>query len=167
MTGAGRRRALDPFPRRVPFDADAPILLTVFGINEAMPGPRWRALFAATWPGYRRWYLQRDVRERPTLEPAVARLAEHMPELMPTYRRLVELAAQAGADDVAARMLTLWDSPRFLPGCSQAVVTGPEIALCRNYDYSPELWSGWCTPATSPAGRCWATATVCGGCWTG
>jgi predicted choloylglycine hydrolase len=37
-------------------------------------------------------------------------------------------------------MLTLWDPPRFLPGCSQAVVTDPEIAVCRNYDYSPELW---------------------------
>jgi predicted choloylglycine hydrolase len=45
-----------------------------------------------------------------------------------------------GSDDVAARMLTLWDPPRFLPGCSQAVITAPEIALCRNYDYSPELW---------------------------
>ena len=37
-------------------------------------------------------------------------------------------------------MLTLWDPPRFLPGCSQAVITAPEIAVCRNYDYSPELW---------------------------
>ena len=37
-------------------------------------------------------------------------------------------------------MLTLWDPPRFLPGCSQAVITEPEIAMCRNYDYSPELW---------------------------
>jgi len=73
-------------------------------------------------------------------------LAAHMPELLPTYRRLAELADEAvGAsglprDDVAARMLTLWDPPRFLPGCSQAVITAPEIALCRNYDYSPALW---------------------------
>ena len=37
-------------------------------------------------------------------------------------------------------MLTLWDPPRFLPGCSQAVIVEPEIAVCRNYDYSPELW---------------------------
>jgi predicted choloylglycine hydrolase len=67
-----------------------------------------------------------------------------MPELVPTYEAMVELAvtsgAEAEADDVAARMLTLWDPPRFLPGCSQAVITEPEIAVCRNYDYSPELW---------------------------
>jgi predicted choloylglycine hydrolase len=140
MTQGGRRRALDPFPRRPPFDADAPIPLTVYGINEPVPGARWQQLFAATWPGYRTWYLQRDVRPRPTVELAAEMLERHMPELVPTYRRMVELAETAGADEVAARMLTLWDPPRFLPGCSQAVVTGPEVALCRNYDYSPELW---------------------------
>ena len=150
VLGGGRRKGLNPFPRALPParppDADAPIPLTVYGIREPVPGPRWQSLFAATWPGYRRWYLQRDVRSRPDLATARDRLAEHMPELEPTYRRLVELAEEAVAglglppDDVAARMLTLWDPPRFLPGCSQAVVTRPEIALCRNYDYSPALW---------------------------
>ncbi len=60
-----------------------------------------------------------------------------MPELLPTYQRLVELA---GGDDVAARMLTLWNLPRFSPGCSQLAVPGPAPLLCRNYDYSPELF---------------------------
>lgn len=141
--GGGRRRALDAFARRPPFDAQAPIPMTVYGINEPTPGPRWQGLFAATWPGYRRWYLQRDVRPRPSLGLAQDMLATHMPELFPTYQRMVELAEQtagAGDDDVAARMLTLWDPPRFLPGCSQAVITEPEVAVCRNYDYSPELW---------------------------
>jgi len=120
--------------------------LTVYGINEAIPGARWQALVAATWPGYRRWYLQRDVRTRPSLDLARRMVTTHMPELMPTYLRMVELAERAvadlglPADDVAARMLTLWDPPRFLPGCSQAVITEPEVALCRNYDYSPALW---------------------------
>ena len=138
--GGGRRRALDAFPRRPPFDADAPIPLTVFAINEPTPGPRWQSLFAATWPAYRRWYLQRDVRARPSLQLAQDMLARHMPELVPTYQAMVQLADEVGADEVAARMLTLWDPPRFLPGCSQAVVTEPEVAVCRNYDYSPELW---------------------------
>ena len=92
--GGGRRRALDAFPRRPPFDAQAPIPLTVFGINEPTPGPRWQGLFAATWPGYRRWYLQRDVRARPSLSLAQDMLATHMPELVPTYERMVELAEQ-------------------------------------------------------------------------
>ncbi|MEP6561615.1 MAG: C45 family peptidase [Nakamurella sp.] len=149
MTQGRRRRALDAFPRRPPLDTDAPIPLTVFGINEATPGARWQALFAATWPAYRKWYLQRDVRARPSLMMAQDMLAKHMPELLPTYLRMVELADEVtalsderagGQDDVAARMLTQWDPPRFLPGCSQAVITAPEIAVCRNYDYSPELW---------------------------
>jgi predicted choloylglycine hydrolase len=150
VLGGGRRRGLNPFPRALPPprppDTDAPIPLTVYGINEPIPGPRWQALFAATWAGYRRWYLQRDVRPRPSLTLAQDKLRTHMPELMPTYLRMVALTDAAVADlglpdhDVAARMLTLWDPPRFLPGCSQAVITGPEIALCRNYDYSPALW---------------------------
>ena len=78
MTQGGRRRALDAFPRRPLFDTDAPIPLTVFGINEATPGPRWQALFAATWPAYRKWYLQRDVRRRPPLQLAQDMLATHM-----------------------------------------------------------------------------------------
>ncbi len=144
MTAAPRRRSVDAFPRRMaPADPDLPtdpIPLTVYGIHEPTPGPRWQALFAATWSGYRQWYLQRDVRPRPSLELAERMLASHMPELVPTYERMIELAQQIGADEVAARLLTLWDPPRFLPGCSQAVLAGPPTVLCRNYDYSPELW---------------------------
>ena len=144
MTAAPRRRSVDAFPRRMsqvePDLPTAPIPLTVYGIREPTPGPRWQALFAATWSGYRQWYLQRDVRPRPDLQLAQRMLATHMPELVPTYERMVELAEQIGADEVAARLLTLWDPPRFLPGCSQAVLTGPPTVLCRNYDYSPDLW---------------------------
>ena len=49
-----------------------PIPLTVYGIREPTPGPRWQALFAATWSGYRQWYLQRDVRPRPDLRARAA-----------------------------------------------------------------------------------------------
>jgi len=114
----------------------AQIPITVHAINEPTPGPRWKALFDATWPAYRSWY-QSGSGERPSLEAAIERLERHMPELLPTYRRLVELS---GNDQVAARMLTMWNAPAFLPACSQAVLTGPVPALCRNYDYSPELW---------------------------
>ncbi len=113
------------------------IPVTVFGINEATPGPRWKALFDATWPGYRAWYLSQGDAARPDLPTAARMLASHMPELVPTYERLVDLA---GGDEVAARMLTLWDTPAFAPACAQAVLTGPEPALCRNYDYGVDLW---------------------------
>jgi predicted choloylglycine hydrolase len=110
---------------------------TFHGITEPWPGPRWQALFRATWPGYREWYLNRDPADTPDLDVAVGMLARHMPELMPAYQRLVELA---GGDEVAARMLTLWDLPRFSPGCSQLAAPWPVPMLCRNYDYSPELF---------------------------
>jgi predicted choloylglycine hydrolase len=60
-----------------------------------------------------------------------------MPELVPTWERLVELA---GGDEITARLLTLWDPPRFLPGCSQATIGGRAPILIRNYDYSPDLF---------------------------
>ncbi len=116
-------------PRRIP--------VTVYGINEPTPGWRWKALFDATWPAYRAWYLSEGDAARPTRDTAESMLARHLPELVPTHRRLVDLA---GDDDVAARMLTMWNAPAFLPACSQAVVTEPTPALCRNYDYSPDLW---------------------------
>ena len=111
--------------------------VTVYSINEPTPGPRWKALFDATWPAYRSWYLSEGDSARPDLAEATAMLARHMPQLLPTYRRLVDLA---GGDVVAARMLTMWNMPAFLPSCSQAVLAAPEPVLCRNYDYSPDLW---------------------------
>lgn len=59
-----------------------------------------------------------------------------MPELVPAWTRMVELA---GGGDLAARMLALYDPPPLLAGCSQAVVGG---ALARNYDYHPDKLEG-------------------------
>lgn len=113
--------------------------LTMYGITEAVPGPQWQALFTNTWPGYRAWYLGNDAAQRPDLPTARGALARHMPELVPTYERLVGLV---DGDETAARMLTLWNPPRFSPGCSQAVLTAPRPVLCRNYDYEPALFEG-------------------------
>jgi predicted choloylglycine hydrolase len=110
--------------------------MTFYGINEALPGARWQALFGALWPGYRSWYLSEGEAARPTLSVAQQQLTRHMPELVPTWQRLVSLA---GHDETAARMLTLVNPPRFLPGCSQAVLRGETPMLVRNYDYQPGL----------------------------
>jgi predicted choloylglycine hydrolase len=109
---------------------------TFWAIREPTPGEQWRALFEATWSSYRAWYLQDGDVARPRLDVARRRLESHMPELVPTWERLVELA---DGDETAARMLTLWNPPAFLPGCSQAVLTGDTPALVRNYDYRPDL----------------------------
>jgi predicted choloylglycine hydrolase len=110
--------------------------LTFYGIRELTPGPRWRQLFDATWAGYRRWYLSEGESTRPSVDLAHRMLERYMPELTGTWERLVELS---GGDDTAARMLTLYDPPRFLPGCSQLALTGETPMLIRNYDYRPDL----------------------------
>jgi hypothetical protein len=45
-----------------------------------------------------------------------------MPELVPTWERLVELA---GGGDIEARALSLWCPPAYIAGCSQAVWIDP------------------------------------------
>lgn len=110
--------------------------LTFYSVAEAVPGPGWQGLFRSAWPGYRRWYLRDGATAATGLARCEQMLAAHMPELMPTWQRLVELA---DGDPLAAQMLTLYNPPPFLAGCSQAVYLGGEPALVRNYDYAPEL----------------------------
>ena len=62
-----------------------------------------------------------------------------MPELVPVYEQLVDLA---GGGDFAARLLSLWRPTPYLTGCSQAVWGTTPSLLVRNYDYHPALWDG-------------------------
>ena len=112
--------------------------LTMYGIREPEPGPRWRSLFEATWPAYRAWYLREGAAARPSLRTSGRALAEHMPELLPTWARLSE---QTGYDDLAAGLLAGWNLPVFAPAaCSQVTTTNPGPPLLRNYDYRPDLF---------------------------
>ena len=73
-----------------------------------------------------------------------------MPELVPTYERLVELA---GGDELAARFLSLYRPPGFVVGCSQGAWTRerrsgaraqlrlPGLAR-RGHRPSPLSWTG-------------------------
>lgn len=123
--------------------------LAFVGYREDTPGERWRALFQATWPAYRAWYLSQGWEARPTLAEAEARLREHMPELVDTWLALV---ARTGHDPVAARLLTMWHLPLFATGCSQVVITGESPRLVRNYDYDPNLFEG-VVASTNYSGR--------------
>jgi predicted choloylglycine hydrolase len=91
------------------------------------------------WPAYRAWYLQEGDAARPSYRECRDELARHMPELVPTYERLVELA---GGGDLAARLLSLWRPPGFIVGCSQGVWTRGEPMLVRNYDYPASRLEG-------------------------
>jgi predicted choloylglycine hydrolase len=110
--------------------------LTFHAIAEEQPGARWQARFAHAWPAYRAWFLRDGDAARPSLDESSRMLERHMPELVPVWTRL---AALAGGDELAARMLTLYGTPPLVSGCSQAVLGG---ALVRNYDYDPALLEG-------------------------
>lgn len=111
--------------------------MTLYGIREERPGARWQSLFETTWGAYRAWYASEGLDSRPGLAACQAALRRHMPELVPTWERIVTLA---GEDEVAARMLSLWNPPAFAPACAQLVLEQPQRVLVRNYDYSPDLF---------------------------
>ncbi|MGB3687583.1 MAG: C45 family peptidase [Ornithinimicrobium sp.] len=128
--------------------------ITFYAYREEVPGPRWQALWEATQTAYRAFYCRDGVAQRPTLQESQAALAEHMPELVPTYERLVRLtrntpaddagteAGDAEKDDVPARLLTMWRLPIFAAGCSQVAIGGEAPTLSRNYDYDFNLFEG-------------------------
>ena len=111
--------------------------LTLHAYREAQPGPRWRALYDATWPAYRRWYLAEGADARPSMDECQDALRRHLPELVPTWQRLCRLT---GDDEVAARMLSMWRLPAFAVGCAQVVLPGAQPVLIRNYDYDQNLF---------------------------
>jgi Predicted choloylglycine hydrolase len=118
---------------------------TFRSIEELELGDRWRAVFEERWPHYREWFLREGEEARPSYATSARMLRAHMPELVPAYERVVELA---GGGDLAARMLSLYQPPPFLAACSQGAWTregGPLLA--RNYDYAPSRFEGlvWST----------------------
>lgn len=120
--------------------------LTFRAVAEDGPGPKWAGLFAQYWPDYRRWWLREGPEARPTYLEGRRALKRHMPELLPLYEALCELA---GGGDQEARFLSFYCPPPYLSGCSQAIWPGEEPMLVRNYDYSPlafdalVLATGW------------------------
>ena len=62
-----------------------------------------------------------------------------MPELVPVYEKLCELA---GGGDLESRFLSLYNPPAYISGCSQLIWPEPHPRLIRNYDYSPALLDG-------------------------
>lgn len=118
---------------------------TFRALEELELGPIWQAEFEERWPHYKTWFLREGEAARPSYATSVRMLRAHMPELVPAYERVVELA---GGGDLAARMLSLYKPPPYLAACSQGVWTrdGSPL-LVRNYDYAPSRFEGvvWST----------------------
>jgi predicted choloylglycine hydrolase len=113
---------------------------TFRAIEELQPGPKWQALFEHSWPEYREWFLREGEGARASYATSSRMLRAYMPELLPVYERLVDLA---GGGDLVARMLSIYRPPPYLSACSQGVwnrAGGP--MLVRNYDYAPSRLEG-------------------------
>lgn len=108
-------------------------------IAEDSPGAKWGAVFQEHWPAYQHWFLSEGIEARSTYRQCRNKLKQAMPEILPTFDRLCEMA---GGGDTAARFLSLYRPPPYITGCSQAVWPGDEPILIRNYDYSPALCEG-------------------------
>ena len=106
-------------------------------VSEPVPGRKWAALFSEYWPHYHKWWLREGEEARPTYMQCKRALKQHMPELLPIYDELCELA---GGGDQAARFLSFYNPPPYLSGCSQAIWPGAEPVMVRNYDYSPSAF---------------------------
>ena len=78
--------------------------LTFDAVLEPELGAKWQGLFRQAWPGWRAWYVKHGGERGPSLAECEQALLRHMPELVPVWRRQVELA---GGDALAARFLEL------------------------------------------------------------
>ncbi len=103
------------------------------------PGLKFQKLFYSFWPTYRSMLHTDRATYIPDLATSQAAMKEYMPKMLPTYERLCNLV---NADVQMARFLTGFQPPAHLNGCSQAVISGKEIQLVRNYDYHPNLFEG-------------------------
>ncbi len=113
--------------------------INFLAIDDPGSDRRWQALFQRFWPAYEKWWLSEGIEARPTYWECRKALLAYMPEMIPLWERLVDLA---GGGDKAARFLSLYRPPPYLSGCSQAVWPGEEPLLVRNYDYSSLAFEG-------------------------
>ncbi len=115
------------------------MLISLKCVEEDRPGKKWQALFEKSWPYYKKWYTSEGFLARPGYLTCLEELEEHMPELMPIYEDLCELA---GGTDIASRYLSLYNPPPFMSGCTQVAWNQPPYSLIRNYDYNPKWFEG-------------------------
>jgi len=105
-------------------------------IEEDVPGEKWLAFYNESKASYRKWFLKEGELNRPSYMRCRNALEQYMPELLPKWEHLLELC---DADDIDARLLSLYCPTPYVAGCSQAVWVRYNPVLVRNYDYDPAL----------------------------
>lgn len=110
-------------------------------VREDSPGEAWQEIFRQSGDAYRQWFLAEGTEARPALARCESMLQDHLPELVPLWRRLGELA---GGGELEQRMLSLVCPTPFLSGCTQGVWTRGEPRLVRNYDFHPRYFEAVC-----------------------
>jgi len=121
-----------------------PEILDFRSVRDHPNEDRLKPIFEEYWPAYRRWMARA---EPVPLSECRDALESAMPELVPTFERLLE---RFGPSDSVARFLTLYSPPRLVRACTQLVMDHEgEPALIRTYDHHPRLcdaivlWSQW------------------------
>jgi len=115
------------------------MLVSLKSVEEDKVGKKWQKCFNKSWPYYKNWYVQEGLLARPGYLTCVEQLEKYMPELMPIYEEVVQLA---GGGDLAARYLSMYNPPVFMSGCTQVAWNKPPYSLIRNYDYNPKWFEG-------------------------
>lgn len=109
-------------------------LLEFSSQQEHFLGHKLALRYAQTWPAYHNW--MKRAQERITATQGRKKLAQYMPELLPTYDGLCRAF---GSDEQTCAFLSLYNPPIFRAGCSQACKITDTIELVRNYDFPEKL----------------------------
>ena len=85
--------------------------LTFDAVSEATPGPKWAARWARSWPAYEPWFIARGGDNGPDRTTCRDAIADHMPELLGTYDRLVDLVGLCGYYTLISMTLNAFEVP--------------------------------------------------------
>lgn len=127
-------------------------------VRDNSTDDRWLQHWESVWPSCKDWYLSEGLLNRPGYLTCLTALEKFMPELVPLYSRLNE---KTGGTDLASRFLSLYNTPPFMAGCSQAVWDKEDLFLIKNYDYSDTLfektlfYSEWSKPVMGMLDCAW------------
>jgi len=101
--------------------------------DEALPGKKWLAHQKRSSGKWESWMAGSKAHPLPSPKTCHAAIAEHMPEWLPVYERMVWLKG-GGAE--ATQTISCWGGPPLFSGCSVLTLPAPKPAMVRSYDFT-------------------------------